>query len=169
MFFVNLSSNIFTVKITNKICPRNSILNFFYHKSFYRVITNIIFCKNIFGFRYSYMVTNLKFRVFIISSLSYICLNLNLFVALHCIVLICCIYLLCQLSGWYAHCLIQKPCIYKFSFECSNKSFSNNKFPVIVWGIHFYITVLQPLFLWSTVKITSFIHPYFVWFVIRII
>ena len=60
---VKLSISFFTVKITNSICPRYSIFNFFNHKNFFWIIWNMAFCKNIFVFWYFYMVTNFRFRI----------------------------------------------------------------------------------------------------------
>ena len=65
-FFVKCSNNYFVVKITNNIYPRNSFLNFFNHKNFFRPISKITFCKNVLKFWYSYMITNFKFRIFLI-------------------------------------------------------------------------------------------------------
>ena len=47
-FFIKCSSDFFTVKITNKICLRHSVFNFINHKNFFRPISNIAFCKNIY-------------------------------------------------------------------------------------------------------------------------
>ena len=42
-FFVKRSSNFFTLEITNKICPRDSIFNFLNHKHFFRPIQSVTF------------------------------------------------------------------------------------------------------------------------------
>ena len=65
-FFVKLSNNFFTFKITNKICTGHSIFNVFNHKNFFGPIWNVNFCKNGFIFWYSYMIANLKLRIFIV-------------------------------------------------------------------------------------------------------
>ena len=62
-FFIKRSINFFTVKITNKICSRHSMFNFFNYSSFFRPIWNVIYCKNTFLFWYFYIVTNFKFRI----------------------------------------------------------------------------------------------------------
>ena len=49
-FFVKLSDNFFTVKMTNNICPRHSIFNFFNYKNFFRPIWNVSLCKKFFYF-----------------------------------------------------------------------------------------------------------------------
>ena len=65
-FFVKRSSNFFAIKINNKICPQHSFFSFSNHKIFFRLIWSATFCKNVFIFRYSYMTTNFKFRIFLI-------------------------------------------------------------------------------------------------------
>ena len=65
-FFIKCRNRFFSVKITNNICPRNSIINFFNIKNFFRSIWNLTFCKNVFMFWNFYMVTNIKFRIFFI-------------------------------------------------------------------------------------------------------
>ena len=115
-FFVKCFNNFFTVKIINNICTRNSIFNFFNHKLFFWPIWNIDFCKNIFIFWYSYMITNFKFRTFFIILFIkvniYACLYIN---RLHFNVsVICIVYLLCHLIYQYNHILILISCIYKF-------------------------------------------------------
>ena len=65
-FFVKCSNYFLAVKMTNKICPRNSIFNFFNHKNLSRPIWSVIFYKNVLIFLYSYMITNFKFRIFLI-------------------------------------------------------------------------------------------------------
>ena len=47
---LNLATSFFSFKITNKIYPRNSIINFFNHKNFFRPVWIIAFCKNFFYF-----------------------------------------------------------------------------------------------------------------------
>ena len=59
-FFVNFLS----IKIVNNISPWHSIFNFFNHKSFFKPICRVTFCKNIFIFWYSNNTTNFKFRIF---------------------------------------------------------------------------------------------------------
>ena len=48
--FVKRSKNFFALEITNTICPRHSVFNFFNHKNICRPIWNIAFFKNAFGF-----------------------------------------------------------------------------------------------------------------------
>ena len=65
-FILKRSNNFFTVEIINNICPWHSIFNLFNHKSFFRQILSGIFCKIVFLFQYSYMIMNVKFRIFLI-------------------------------------------------------------------------------------------------------
>ena len=64
-FFVKRSKNFFTIEITNDICPQHNIFNFCNVKHFFWPTWNTAFCKNVFLFRYSYMITNFKFRTFL--------------------------------------------------------------------------------------------------------
>ena len=67
VFFIKCSNNFFTIEIINNICPWNCIFNFTNNKNFFRPIWCISFSKNIFVFRNSYVITNFKFRIFIIN------------------------------------------------------------------------------------------------------
>ena len=49
-FFVKRCNNSFVFKITNNICPRNSVFSFFNNKNVFRPIWNIAFSKNVFIF-----------------------------------------------------------------------------------------------------------------------
>ena len=62
----NVPTNFFVFKITNHVCPRHSVFNFFNHKIFFRPIWNIYFCKNVFILWYSNIITNFKFSTFLI-------------------------------------------------------------------------------------------------------
>ena len=68
LFFIKLSTNFLTVKITNYICPRHSTFKVFNHKSpSSQIETFETFCKNAFINTLIFlMVTNFKFRVFLI-------------------------------------------------------------------------------------------------------
>ena len=46
-FFIKPSNDFFAFKITNHICPRHSIFNFFNYKNVFGPIWNMAFCKNI--------------------------------------------------------------------------------------------------------------------------
>ena len=70
-FFLKRSSNFSPQHSTvfprhSTACLRHSIFNFFDHQMFFTPIWNATFCKNIFIFWYSYMITNFKFRTFFI-------------------------------------------------------------------------------------------------------
>ena len=65
-FFIKCSNDFFTITIINNISPWDCILNFFNHKNSFRPIWSIALSKNFFVFRYSQMITNFKFRIFII-------------------------------------------------------------------------------------------------------
>ena len=65
-FHIKHSKNFFTIKVFYYVCLRKSMCNFFNRKNFFRPIWGIIFRKNAFIFWYTHMVTNLKFRIFII-------------------------------------------------------------------------------------------------------
>ena len=64
-FFVKFSSNLFSFKIINNICPRNSTFNFFNQKNFWATWF-VTFYESIFVFWYSNNITNFKFRNFFI-------------------------------------------------------------------------------------------------------
>ena len=66
--FYKTFQSFFSIKVLCYICLRYSIFNFFCHKNFFRPIWSVTFRKNIFIFWYSHMVTNFKFRIFIILS-----------------------------------------------------------------------------------------------------
>ena len=57
-FFIKCCNNFFTFKISNNICPRQSVFN---HKNFFRPIWKIAFRKNIFLFWYYCMIKNFEF------------------------------------------------------------------------------------------------------------
>ena len=65
-FFLKCCNNFFVFKIINNICPRHNVFTYFDHKNFFIPIWNIAFCKNFFIFSYSNIITNFKFRIFII-------------------------------------------------------------------------------------------------------
>ena len=56
-FFVQSSTNSFSVKVINNIFPRKGLLNFFNHKIFFWPIFSVNVCRNIFIFLYSNNVT----------------------------------------------------------------------------------------------------------------
>ena len=64
--FIKHSNNIFTIEIIDNLCSWNNIYNFFDYKNSFRPIWSISFSKSVFLFWYSYMITNLKFRIIII-------------------------------------------------------------------------------------------------------
>ena len=66
-FFIKHSNNFFTIKIINNICLWHSIFNFFTYKNFFWPIRSIDFCKNVFVFWYSYLISNFKFRIIAIT------------------------------------------------------------------------------------------------------
>ena len=65
-FLMKSSNNIFTVKMTNKWCPRHSAFNSRNHKIFFRPIWSVSFCKDVFILWYSYMITNFKVKIFLV-------------------------------------------------------------------------------------------------------
>ena len=66
LYFVKRSSDFFSVKITNNRFLRYSVSEFLNNKNFFRLIWKIAFCKNIFVFWYYNIITNFKFRTFLI-------------------------------------------------------------------------------------------------------
>ena len=96
--FVKCYNNCFAFKITNNICPSHGTFNFLIHKTFFTPIWNKAFCRNIFIFWYSYMITNLIFWTFLITVVfikSRFHFNIS---DMH-----CCIHLLCHLIYQYTH------------------------------------------------------------------
>ena len=61
--FVKRSNDLFTVKITNIICPWHSFLKFFNHKRFFWPIWNVTFYKIVFIFWYCNMINNLGYSL----------------------------------------------------------------------------------------------------------
>ena len=117
---VKRSNIFFSFKMTNNICPRNSVFNFFSDKNFFRPIWNIAFCKNVFVFRYSNYITNFKFRILIISFLTRfnICAWFSLTIFILIVLWYVLLYLLTlyHLIYQYTHFLILKLYTYKFHF-----------------------------------------------------
>ena len=66
-FFIKYSNNFFTIEIVKNICPWNCLFNFTINKNFFIPVWCVSFSKNIFVFRNSYVISNLKFRIFIIN------------------------------------------------------------------------------------------------------
>ena len=117
---VKRSKIFFSFKMTNNICPRNSVFNFFNDKNFFRPIWNIAFCKNVSVFRYSNYITNFKFRILIISFLTRfnICAWFSLTIFILIVLWYVLLYLLTlyHLIYQYTHFLILKLYTYKFHF-----------------------------------------------------
>ena len=74
IIFVKHSKNFFNIKINDNICPWYSVLPFLTTRNFFRSIWGKTFCKNIFIFCCSYMITNISLRIFI--SFFYIKVNI---------------------------------------------------------------------------------------------
>ena len=53
--------------MTNNLCPHYSIFDFFNNKNFFWPIWTGMFSMNILIFCYCYMITNFRFRIFIIA------------------------------------------------------------------------------------------------------
>ena len=70
---------IISFKISYEICIQNSIFNFFNNKNLFKTIWTVIFFKNNSRFWYSYIITNIKFRVFIIAFF----IKVNMFLILY--------------------------------------------------------------------------------------
>ena len=66
-FFVKTSSNFCTIQVTNNITPQNCIFNPTNNKNFFWPIWSVSFSKNVFLFGNSNMVTNFKFRIFLVT------------------------------------------------------------------------------------------------------
>ena len=66
-FSVKRSNNSLDFKITNNICPRCNIFNYFHHKNVFRPAWNIVFWKYVFIFWYSDNIPNSKVRIFIVN------------------------------------------------------------------------------------------------------
>ena len=56
----------FSIKVFCYTRQKNSISNYFNCKNFFRPIWSVKFCKNVFIFLYSYIITNFKFRLLFI-------------------------------------------------------------------------------------------------------
>ena len=56
-------NNFFAYKITNNLCLMHNAFSFFNHRTFFKAISNIAFCKNVFIFWYSNNITNFKFTI----------------------------------------------------------------------------------------------------------
>ena len=67
-FFAIFSNNFFPIKNINDLCPQLNIFKCFSCKNFSGLIWNVTFCKNIFTFWYSNIISNFKFRIFINNS-----------------------------------------------------------------------------------------------------
>ena len=109
LFFIKCSSNLFTFKITNNICPWHSAFKSFNHKHFFRPTWSVAFCKKVFIFWYSCMVINISFRFFFIFSLpesKYKLIFTSAGFILICYDMYCCIYYLCHLIYQYTHFVI---------------------------------------------------------------
>ena len=63
--FIKRSNSFFVVKVIHNIFPWNSVFDFCNHKNFFWPIGSVSFSKNVFVFRYSYMMTYFKFIIFI--------------------------------------------------------------------------------------------------------
>ena len=66
MIYDNFSIWHIAFEIMNNTCPGNIIFNFCDYKNFFRPIWSISFSKKVSVFWYYNMITNLKFRIFII-------------------------------------------------------------------------------------------------------
>ena len=105
-FFTKLSNNFFSMKINNNIC-----LCLLITKNFFRSFWSITFCKNIFLFWYSCMITNCGSSVFtLLNSIHVLDLTPIDFI----LIALWYVLLLYQLSYWCTHFLILKHYIYKF-------------------------------------------------------
>ena len=62
LLFLKFPNKFFTVKITNNMCTRNNIFNFFNQKIIFRITWNVTFWKNVFIFLQSFMLTKLDLR-----------------------------------------------------------------------------------------------------------
>ena len=74
---VKIPYNFFTLKIFNNITPRYNVLNIFDHRNFFRSTLCVSFCKNIFVFWYSHMLSNFQPKILIIF------LNIKVNIAMH--------------------------------------------------------------------------------------
>ena len=134
-FFVKRSKKVFPFTITIRKCSRRGAFNFFNHKSFFRPIWNIAFCKYVFIFWYSNSITNFKFRIFIANVfirvlyvLEFISTDITLIV-LWCELL----YVLAILSN------LLKSYTYKVFSQDSDKYIGNNRFSFIMYWMDYYI------------------------------
>ena len=135
-FFVKSSKNFFSIKITNKICPRHSIFNFCNRKNFFRAIWNVIFSKNIFMFWYSKIKTNFTFRSFLIIFF----IKVKIYAWLYTILLwYISLYLFTTSSNLSMYQFFDIEVMYlNFILLGSNRSSSNNRFSFVIYWIHFY-------------------------------
>ena len=65
LFFVKCSKNYFSFKISNNICPQDSVFNFFSHKYFFGLISNTAFLQKCFSILIFQQYHHFKFRIFI--------------------------------------------------------------------------------------------------------
>ena len=157
--FIKRFNNFFSNNSFWHICSWNSIFKFFNNKIFFRSICRVTFCKNIFLFWYSYMVTNLKFRIFLRSKSIYVFeyISTSFILIILCYMLL---YLLTVSFNLSIYTFLDIEDIFvDFVLYFSNKYFSKNRFFLIMCWIHSYIIILQPWFQSSNVKFTAFIYP----------
>ena len=151
MFFVILFhksfDNFFTIKIINNICPWHCIFNFFKYNNF-RPVWSISFCKNVFAFWYSYMITNFEFESLSLISLpTLICiLSLTSSDLILIVLWYVLFYLLTMSSNLSIYTFfVIKSHVFHVSvdviFYSSNKSFNNNRFSFIMCWINFSINI----------------------------
>ena len=115
----------------------------FIQKYFFWPIWNIAFCKNIFIFRYSYIITNFKFRNLLIIFFISKSILVHYFTSAGFILMVlwyALLYLLTKSSNlsiykffWYwSHVFIN------FILQGSNNSLANNRFSLVMYWIYFY-------------------------------
>ena len=163
-FFVKRSNNFFTLKISNNICPRNSILKLANHRNFFRPIWNLTFCKKIFlCFNILTWSPSLNLGYFSLFSLSKSMYVLDLtsggFIS---IVLWYLLFYLLTISAnllIYTFFNVEVICLQILFFKVLINLSETTDFP-----LHFYIIILQQWFHWYNVKLTLFFYPYFVRF-----
>ena len=144
LLFHKRSNNFITIKITNNVCQQISIFNFFNHKNFFTPVWNVIFCKNVFNFDIllwsptlnlgsSFSFSLLKsIYVLYISRLHFNCAMICIVVFIKYVSYFINIHIV-----WYwGHIFIDSV------LSGFNKSSSNNRFPLIMCWIHFYIITL---------------------------
>ena len=132
MFFVKYSTNLFSIRIVNNICPWHSIFNFLTHKNFFRPIWSVTFWKNIFIVQYSNKMANFKIWIFIINFFTRVNICVLFYISrFHFDCVMKCIIVFINYIIWFININISwnwSLVFMDFIFRGSNEPFSHNRF-----------------------------------------